>query len=79
MTADILHIIKKKYAEVEFNFSLQRLKKYVKKCLTVWSEGGNINKLSRSGSPLGLFLPPHGSGQAIKKKKKGLDKESKVW
>ena len=51
----------------------------MKKCLTVWDEGGNINKLSQNGSPLDLLLPPHGSGQVIKKKKKGLDKELKVW
>ena len=51
----------------------------MKKCLTVWGESGNINKLSRNGSPLDLLLPPHGSGQVIKKEKKGLDKESKVW
>ena len=54
-------------------------KRKIKKLLTSDCGCGNINKLSRNGSPLDLFLPPHGSGQVIKKKKKGLDKESKVW
>ena len=60
-------------------FLIRKNEKCKKKCLTVWGEGGNINKLSQNGSPLDLLLPPHGSGQVIKKKKKGLDKESKVW